>query len=361
MAAGSLWDERALDITDRFLRSARAHGALTVIPVALALRAVADCLTGRLAEADDRWTEAREIMAASGSHPVIGIDGLSEGMVLVYTGRWAEARAAGAAQIREWTGRGQAGFADIGRAIVAMADVWAGAYDAAVEPAMAVVQGDLPFVAELILPELVEAACRSGRDRDAAIAFGILSERALAAGTPVVLGVHSRCAALLSDGDRAEHAYQEAISRLEQLPGAVELGRAHLQYGQWLRRSRRGRDARRELRAAFDLFDQMGAQGFAARAASELSATGERTRPRTRSADLDLTPQEARVADLAAEGETNNQIAAELFISPRTVEYHLGKVFRKLGLNSRAQLARNLPARREPAPRSPGRALRGPA
>jgi DNA-binding CsgD family transcriptional regulator len=346
MAAGSLWEDSALDITDRFLRSARAHGALTVMSVALALLAVADCLTGRLAEAEDRLTEAREIMAASGSHRVIGIDRLSEGLVLVYTGRVAEARAAGAAQIRESTGRGQVGLADIGRAIVAMAGVWAGDYDAAVEPAMAVVKSDRPFLAEVILPDLVEAACRSGRDREATIAFGILSERALAAGTPGALGVHSRCAALLSDGDRAEHAYQEAISHLEHFPGAIELGRAHLQYGQWLRRSKRRHDARRELRAAYDMFDQMGAQGFAARAASELSATGERARPRARSADLDLTPQEARVADLAAEGETNNRIAAELFISPRTVEYHLGKVFRKLGLNTRAQLARNLPARR---------------
>ena len=351
LAAATLWDDSALDLTARFLRAARAQGALTVMPVALACRSVAECLAGRLAEAEDRWTEMRELMAASGSRRVVGVDGFSQGLVLLYTGRVAEAKEVGVAQIREWTARGQDGVADVGRAIVAIADLCAGNCDAAVDAAMIVAQNDPPLVAETILPELIEAACRSGRRGDAAEAFGILSERALAAGTPWALGVRSRCAALLSDGDRAEHAYREAISHLKHGPAAVELARAHLQYGQWLRRSKRRRDARRELRAAYEMFDLMGAEQFAARAATELSATGERARSRTRAANLDLTPQEARVAGLAAEGETNNQIAAQLFISPRTVEYHLGKIFRKLGVNSRAQIARSMPATPEPAPR----------
>lgn len=352
LAAATLWDDSALDLTARFLRAARAQGALTVMPVALACRAVAECLAGRLAEAEDRWTEMRELMAASGSRPVVvGVDGFSEGLVLVYTGRVAEAKAAGVARIRESTARGQDGVADVGRAIVAIADLCAGDCDAAVDTAMIVTQDDPPLVAETILPELIEAACRSDRRGDAASAFGILSERALAAGTPWALGVRSRCAALLSDGDRAEQACREAISYLKHGPAAVELARAHLQYGQWLRRSKRRRDARRELRTAYEMFDLMGAEQFATRAATELSATGERARSRTRATNFDLTPQEARVAGLAAEGETNNQIAAQLFISPRTVEYHLGKVFRKLGVTSRARLARNLPARPEPVPR----------
>ena len=341
-AAGSVFDDGMPDVAGAWLRVARAEGALILIPAALALRAVGDCLTGRLTEAMDRLAEMREIMAVGGNRPVPGVDGLSEGLVLLYTGRVAEARAAAEARIHTSTAAGGGGIADISRAIAAIADVWAGDYDAAVDGAMTVVENDLPFVTEMILPELVEAAWRIDRRREATIAFGTLSERALAAGTAVALGIRSRCAALLTDGDRAERAYQEAIRHLEKSVAAVDLARAHLLYGQWLRRAKRRRDARRELRAACDMFDRMGAEGFAARAASELSASGERARSRAQANTSDLTPQEARVACMAAEGESNNQIAAQLFISPRTVEYHLGKVFRKLGVTSRAQLARNL-------------------
>jgi DNA-binding CsgD family transcriptional regulator len=350
LGAASLWDESALDITARFLDAARSQGALAVIPIALGLRGIADCLTGALAEARDRWTEMRAIMATGGSRRVLGLDSLSEGMVLVYTGRLAEANAVGSSQLRQSTARGVRGVASIGRAIVAMADVSAGNYHTAVDNATAVVRDDLPFLAELVLPELIEATCRTGRRAEATRAFGTLSERALEAGTSIALGVRARCAALLSDG-RAEDAYQEAIGHLEHSPAAVELARTHLHYGQWLRRSKRRRDARRELRVAYDMFDQMGAEVFAARTASELSAVGEGVQPRTSATPVDLTPQEARVAGLAVEGVTNNQIAAQLFISPRTVEYHLRKVFRKLGVSSRSQLARHLPASPSPVPR----------
>jgi DNA-binding CsgD family transcriptional regulator len=351
VAAASLWDDSVLAITDRFLRSARAQGALTALPVALGMRGIADCLTGALAEAQDRWTEMREILACGGSRRILGIDSLSEGLALVYSGRLAEARAFGAAQMRESAARRACGVASIGQAIVAMADVSAGNYKAAVDNAATVIRDGLPFLAELVLPELIEATCRTGRRAEARSAFGTLAERALAAGTATALGVRSRCAALLADGSRAEHDYQEAIGHLEHSPAAVELARAHLHYGQWLRRSKRKRDARIELRAAYDMFDRMGAEEFAARAATELSATGERAQPRTSATTVDLTPQEARVAGLAVEGVTNNQIAAQLFISPRTVEYHLRKVFRKLGVSSRSQLSRHLPASPSPVPR----------
>jgi DNA-binding CsgD family transcriptional regulator len=199
------------------------------------------------------------------------------------------------------------------------------------------------------LPELIEAACRSDRRAEALTAFGTLSERTLAAGTPWALGVRSRCAAMIEEGDRAEDAYREAISQLQRSLAKVELARSHLLYGQWLRRAKRRREARHQLRAAYEMFDAMGAEAFADLASTELSATGERARARTPETTFDLTPQEARVAGLAADGETNNQIAAELFVSPRTVEYHLGKVFRKLGVTSRAQLARRLPVSAEQA------------
>jgi len=344
IAALSIWDaDDVLDITDRFLRAARTQGALAMLPAALALRATAECLIGRLAHAEDRWAEMREIIAASRSATVVGVDSLSEGMALVYTGRIGEARAIGTARIREATSRGQGGVADVGRAITAIADVWAGDYDSAVGTAATVVQHDIPFVAEVTLPELIEAAARNGQRSEAMSAFDIMSARALAAGTPEALGIRSRCAALLEDGDGAEPCYQEAIGHLERGRAAVELARAHLQYGEWLRRGKRKREARGELRTARDMLQAMGAKGLAARAAAELRATGERARPRTPAATADLTPQETRVAGLAAEGETNNKIAAQLFISPRTVEYHLGKVFTKLGVSSRAQLARRMP------------------
>ena len=348
-AAGSIWDSSVPDVADSWLRAAREKGALTLIPAALALRIVGDCLTGSLAEAEDRTAEMREIMAVGGARPVPGVDGLSEGLVLLYTGRVAEARETAAARVRAATALGHGGVADISRAIVAVADMWTGDYDAAVDAAMTVVEDDLPFVTEMILPELVEASWRSDRRPEAATAFGTLSERALAAGTPIALGKRARCAALLSDGDRAERAYQDALGHLENSRAALEIARTHLLYGQWLRRAKRRRDARRELRAAYEMFDRMGAEGLAARAATELSASGERARARTPATTFELTPQEARIAGLAADGETNNQIAAELFISPRTVEYHLSKVFRKLGVTSRAQLARNLLASPGPA------------
>jgi DNA-binding CsgD family transcriptional regulator len=350
VAAGSLWDaDGLLDITRRFVHTARARGALIQLPIALGLRAIADWLIGRLADAEDRWTEMREIIAASRCRPALGIDSRGEGLVLIYTGRLAAAKAAGAAQIRECTTRGQGGLADIGRAIIAIAELCDREFDTAVSAAATVVDDDPAFTAETILPELIEASCRCDRRDQALSAFAVLSERTMAAGTPWALGVRSRCAALIEKDDRPEDAYQEAIGQLQRSPAKIELARAHLLYGQWLRRAKRRRDAQHQLRAAHDMFTAMGAEYFADRASSELRATGERARARTPETTFDLTPQEARVAGLAADGLTNNQIAAQLFVSPHTVEYHLGKVFRKLGINSRAQLARRLPASTERA------------
>jgi DNA-binding CsgD family transcriptional regulator len=329
-AAGGLWDaDGLLDITDRFVRTARARGALIELPVALGFRALADWVIGRLPDAEDRWTEMREIMAASRSRLALGIDSRGRGLVLIYTGRVAAAKAAGVAQIRESTARGQGGPADIGRAIVAIASEFERDYDSAVSTGTTVVDDDPAFTAEATLPELIEAACRSDRRGEARSAFGTLSERTLSGGTPWALGVRSRRAALIETGDRTEDAYQYAIGQLQRSRAKVDLARTHLLYGQWLRRAKRKIDARHQLRAAYYMFDAMGAKDLAGLASTELRATGERARARTPETTFDLTPQEARVAGLAAEGVTNNQIAAQLFVSPRTVEYHLGKVFRK--------------------------------
>jgi ATP/maltotriose-dependent transcriptional regulator MalT len=191
--------------------------------------------------------------------------------------------------------------------------------------------------------ELIEAAARCGNQQNAQHALDWLAEMARASGTEWVLGVEARSRALLSDGDDAENLYREAIERLQRTRVRVELARAHLLYGEWLRRERRRLDAREQLRIAREMFVRMGTDAFAQRAARELLATGERVRKRIVETREELTTQEAQVARLARDGLSNPEIGARLFISPRTVEYHLHKVFTKLGISSRDQLARALP------------------
>jgi len=170
-----------------------------------------------------------------------------------------------------------------------------------------------------------------------------LSERTRAAGTELALGLDARSRAILSEGHDAERLYRETIDRLGRSRAAVEQARAHLLYGEWLRRHRRRIDARDELRAAQAMFTSMGAQAFAGRAGRELLATGETTRKRTDDTRDELTAQELQIALLARDGLSNPEIGARLFISPRTVEYHLRKVFGKLDIQSRHQLRDALP------------------
>jgi DNA-binding CsgD family transcriptional regulator len=264
------------------------------------------------------------------------------GLVLAYRGNLVEARAMGLDLVGESAGRGQGRVADVGTYIAAIADLFDGHYPAAVSRALAVVENGHAYTVERILPELVEAAFRDGQPAVAATAYETLSQRALAAGTPWGLGLRARCAALLTDGAEAEDSYREAISQLERCQMAVDRARAHLLYGQWLRRAKRRRGARAELRTAHEMFAAMGALRFADLAAAELSAAGEHARARTPETLTSLTPQESRIADLTAAGATNSEIAAQLFLSPSTVDYHLRKVFRKLGVTSRTQLADRL-------------------
>jgi DNA-binding CsgD family transcriptional regulator len=188
------------------------------------------------------------------------------------------------------------------------------------------------------LVELVEAAARSDRAQVAAAALERLAGRTTASGTDWALGLEARSRALLSSGPSAEALYREAVERLTGGRVAPHLARAQLVYGEWLRREQRRVDAREQLRAAHDTFVRIGAEAFAQRAGRELSATGE-TVPRLTVETRDrLTPQEALIARLAGDGRTNPEIGAELFISPRTAEYHLHKVFAKLGIRSRKEL-----------------------
>jgi DNA-binding CsgD family transcriptional regulator len=214
----------------------------------------------------------------------------------------------------------------------------AGHYDRAVETLRPVVRPEQLAVTGWALAELVEAAARTG-DRDlAASAAAQLAERTTAAGTDWALGVQAMAEALLTEGADAEAGYRQAIERLTRTGLRGRLARAELLYGEWLRRRNRRVDARVQLRAAGDHFAALGATAFAERACGELLATGEATRKRGADGPRHLSPQEARVASLARTGLSNAEIAEQLFVSTRTVEYHLYKVFAKLGVNSRAKL-----------------------
>jgi ATP/maltotriose-dependent transcriptional regulator MalT len=192
--------------------------------------------------------------------------------------------------------------------------------------------------------ELVEAAARCGMTDAAARALGRVEEMTSASGTDWGLGILARSRALLSEGETAERRYRESIARLGRTRLRVDLARAHLLYGEWLRRERRRADAREQLRAAHGMLEAMGVAGFAERARRELRATGETAHKRTPAArPQELTPQEAQIAGLARDGLSNPEIGTRLFISAHTVQYHLRKVFAKLGVTSRSQLDRVLP------------------
>src|SRR5437899_2935498 len=193
------------------------------------------------------------------------------------------------------------------------------------------------------LPELIEAATRTGNTQLALEALEQLAEATSAGATDWGLGIHARSRALLGEGKAAEGSYREAIDRLSRTRLRPELARAHLVYGEWLRRANRRVDSREQLRTADQMFTEMGAGAFAERTKRELLATGQRVRKRTVETRDDLTVQEAQVARLAREGVSNAEIGERLFISRSTVEYHLHNVFTKLGISSRHQLEHALP------------------
>jgi DNA-binding NarL/FixJ family response regulator len=325
------------------VKMARAAGAFTTLPVALAFNAVSESMAGHFREADTKWALMLELPTMSSDPGVLGVNSRGNGLLLAYRGRLAEARETGLAQVRESAAQGQDGPADIGRYIVAMAGLFGGDYPTAMSYAQTVIENDAAGTAEGTLPELIVAAIRAGDYQAAATAQKTLSERALAAGTPWALGLCARCEALLAEGADAEGYYLESISQLRRCRMAIDLARTHLLYGQWLRRAKRRRDARHELRIAHDMFAAMGIATFAERAGRELQATGETARKRTVETAVELTAQETQVARLARDGLSNPEIGASLFISARTAQYHLGKVFTKLGISSRCQLAQALP------------------
>jgi DNA-binding CsgD family transcriptional regulator len=292
--------------------------------------------------------EADAITAATGVAPVI-----SGALVLAaWRGKEQQTSEVIEASIRDATTRGEERVITQAEYATAVLRNGLGHY----RVALAAVQGASQYEELLsvwLLPELVEAAARSGERQLAAAALQRLAERTRASGTDCGLGIEARFRALLSEAEVAERLYREAIDRLSGTRAATDLARARLLFGEWLRRERRRLEARRQLRTAHELFTSMGAEAFAERAARELLATGERARRRTVETASQLTAQEAQIARLAYEGHSNSEIGARLFISPRTVEYHLHKVFSKTYFSSRSQLVRVLPVSAEQVHRAP--------
>ena len=336
LADDEAWDE----LTARHLEVARRAGAFSALPVALTDRVLVELFSGRIGVAMSLAAESDAVVEATGSHLT-----LRTSIVLAnWRGRDAEALALIEARREDVLRRGEGLWLAANDWGSAIRYNGLGRYEdalAAAEQAAEAARGLGPSI--LLLAELIEAAARSGQAERATGPLAQLAEIAHAAGTDWALGTHARAAAMLAEGEAAERLYREAIERLSHVKTCATLARAHLLYGEWLRREHRRVDAREQLRVAYAMLSDMGMEAFAERARRELLATGETVRKRTVETLDELTPQEVQVARLAAGGQTNPEIGAQLFLSPRTVEWHLSKVFGKLGVSSRKELRAALP------------------
>ena len=342
VVAPHLWDDdRYHLLSDRHVQLARGVGALSELPLALGLRAVTMLFAGDLTGAASLVGEHQVATDATGSH----ISSPAELGLAALRGRQAEAAALIDKTIRDASLRGEG----IGIALAEWANAVLHNGLGSYEMAMQAAQRATAHSVEMVIPswaavELVEAAVRTGHTDLAADALRRLAARTTPSGTDWARGVEARSRALLSEGDTAERLYLESIEHLGNTRIRTELARAHLLYGEWLRRERRRIDARAQLRMAHNMLDTMGMDAFAERARRELQATGETARKRTIATGVkQLTAQEAQIARMARDGLSNPEIGVRMFISGRTVQYHLRKVFTKLGIESRSQLDRVLP------------------
>jgi DNA-binding CsgD family transcriptional regulator len=333
--AMNLWDDAAwIQLSGRLLALARGNGALIDYGGALNIAALVAVLSGDFTAAAACNDESDVIAVTTQTYaPVHGRLALA-----VWQGREGAAAVSGSGDsgtnrtVRQYTA------ALLGNSL--------GRYEealAAAEPCCE--NADHLGYPLWALPELAEAAARCGRADLAEQAVARLAETTAVSGTDWGLGMLARSRALVDAGESAEAGHLEAIDRLGRTRIKSHLARAHLLYGEWLRREKRRSDARAQLRTASEMFTAMGAAAFAARADRELAATGERIRRRDVQPVVELTPQESHIARLASEGRSNPEIAAQLYLSPRTVEYHLSKIFAKLDITSRGHLARALAAR----------------
>jgi DNA-binding CsgD family transcriptional regulator len=334
-------DETWHALATRSVRVARERGALGVLPLALNFLGTMHAFEGEFDAAERALEESDAIADAIGDSSVVfgrltlaGFRGDATALT-----RLVEASEGPA------TARGEGVVVTFGEHALALLNNGVGRYKAALPAAASASARDELGVSAWSLPELVEAATRCREHELAASALAQLVERTQAAGTDWALGVEARSRALLQDGTSAEELYGEAIERLARCRVAPERARAHLLFGEWLRRSARRVDAREQLHTAHDMFVTIGMQAFAERARRELTATGATARRRSPETRSDLTAQEAQIAELARDGYSNPEIGAQLFISPRTVEWHMRKVFAKLGISSRRELDRALRTR----------------
>ena len=347
-AALIVWDYASWDVlSGRQVRLARDAGALTALPIAFNTRAGVHLFAGEFAEAASMVAQGESVIEATGN----SIAPYGTLALIVFRGQEAQAAHLIQAATDDAGRRGEGrALSYIGWAAAVLYNSL-GRYQEALAAAERA-SDDSPAVefASWALGELIEAAVRSGVPERAAGALQRLSGIAAACGTDWALGAVARSRALVSDGTAAENLYREAIDRFGRTRLRVDLARAHLVYGEWLRRQRRRRDARDQLGTAYEIFDSIGAAAFAERARTELRAAGGHARQRTIETPDALTAQEALIARLAGDGASNSEIAAQLFISRATVAYHLRKVFTKLGVSSRSQLAPALSARPGAAP-----------
>jgi DNA-binding CsgD family transcriptional regulator len=348
MAAVMTWDdERWHTIEARQLQSCREAGLLAQLVISVNAIAIRTIWHGDLAAAASLIAEAEAIAAATGTRfppaaavVLAGFRGVKAEVVPLIEAVIKDSRAAGQGVSIQWSQWASAIlYNGLGRYETALA-----------QAQQAAEQAPELYISMFAVPELIEAASRTGQTRLAAGALGRLAEATSIAQTDWAQGIYARCRGLLSDGQDAEGRYREAVGRLSRTRLRPELARAYLLYGEWLRRERRRAEARAQLRTAHEMFDAIGMRAFAGRARRELLATGETARKRTAATHGELTPQEAQIARLARSGLSNPEIAAQLFLSPRTVQYHLGKIFTKLEITSRRQLRHVLPASGRDAP-----------
>jgi DNA-binding CsgD family transcriptional regulator len=339
--APDLWEDEAWhELATRQLQLARNAGALNVLPLAATYRAGVHVHAGEFAAAEALIEEAEAITEATGNAPL----GYTSLVLAAWRGQEAQALELIEASRQDAAERGEGRAITLAEYATAVLYNGLGRYREALAAAQRASEHDDLGLYGWALIELVEAAARSREPRLAADALERLSERTELSGADWALGIEARSRALLDEGQGAEGLYLEATERLGRCRIKVHLARSHLLYGEWLRRENRRIDARETLRTAHEMFSTMGAEAFEERAARELLATGEKARKRTADTRGQLTAQEMQIAELAREGHSNPEIGAQLFISPRTVEYHLHKVFTKLEISSRNELQRVLPS-----------------
>jgi len=340
MAAQELWDAESWHtLAARMAEFARDTGALVLLQFGLNFLAVPHLLAGELATAARLIEEDRLIAEATGNPPAA----YAAMTLAAWRGQEAPATELIETTVQEATARGAGRLVSLADYASAVLGNGLGRHDAARDAAWRAFQRDPVGYGPFIVPELAEAASRTGDLALVRAALDWLAERTAVTPTDWSLGIQARIRAFLTQGEAAERQYRESIDRLGRTRLRAELARSHLLYGEWLRRGRRRSDARAQLRTAHEMLDAMGIGAFAERARRELAATGETARKRTVETSGQLTAQETQIARLARDGLSNPEIGTRLFISARTVQYHLGKVFTKLGIGSRSQLDRALP------------------